>query len=84
MKKIKFLPVLAIILATASAFTFGKKNPQYYTLDGSSFVEITTDGDCIPGDFNCKYEANVSNPRLEGHPEDFDEVGDPLSVWSPK
>jgi hypothetical protein len=82
MKKLRFLPVLAIILASASAFTFSKQDPLYYTLDGEHFEVISGGTGCDPGSFNCQYEAKVEEPDLDD-PEDFEAVGDPMSVWNP-
>lgn len=81
MKKLSFsLPLLAIILATGSAFTTKlTKDTEYFTSDGQNF-EVKGTGSCLPGSLHCTYTANVENPDL-GNPDDFTAQDEAGHIW---
>lgn len=81
MKKLRFsLPLLAIILATGSAFTTKlTDDTEYFTTDGQHF-EVKGSGICSSGSLYCTYTANVQDPDLD-NPDDFTPQGDDMTLW---
>jgi hypothetical protein len=83
MKKTRLaVPLLAMILAMASAFSPAKKlsGTLYFTTNGSHFEEKGM-GLCDTGGYNCTYEARDENPNPDPDtPGDYIAVGDD-GVW---